>query len=95
MTVNIQYSDDLRTAFFLGDLPNSLRKAISADKYGIYDEIRKALFLSKERNRVDVSRTYDGQSYVLACSLGTITATAEENNPVRELWILGIEKVGS
>jgi len=90
--VNILFADDVRTAFFLNDLPASLKRQISADKKEIYTAAKQALFVTRERNRVDVHRKYDGEPYVLACSLGAITASTEENQPVQDLWILGIEK---
>ena len=95
MIVNILFDDDPRTAFFLGDLPASLKKQISSDKKEIYSAAKQALFVTSDRNRVDVRRKYDGETYVLTCSLGSITATAEENQPVQDLWILGIEKEGT
>jgi len=90
--VSIQFDDDVRTAFFNGDKPLSLKKQISSDKKEIYNAAKQALFITNDRNRVDVRRQYDGEWYVLACALGGITASGKENQPVQELWILGVDK---
>lgn len=92
MVVNILFGDSLRTSFFIGDLPRSLKLHIMADKQSIYADAKAAMFLSLDRHCVDVRREYDGVQYIIACSLGKISPGPVENDPVRELWILDVAK---